>query len=65
MTTPPIQSDDFKDHLFNLTKQHAEKWGWVGRPGYSGPMNTGAWSPSELNMFVLGLGTTLAENEND
>jgi hypothetical protein len=51
--------------LFNLTKQHAEKWGWVGRPGYSGPMNTGAWSPSELNMFVLGLGTTLAENEND
>ena len=42
MTTPPIQSDDFKDHLFNLTKQHAEKWGWVGRPGYSGPMNTGA-----------------------
>jgi ribosomal-protein-alanine acetyltransferase len=42
MTTPLIQSDDFKDHLFNLTKQHAEKWGWVGRPGYSGPMNTGA-----------------------
>ena len=42
MTTPPIQNDDFKDHLFNLTKQHAEKWGWVGRPGYSGPMNTGA-----------------------
>ena len=36
MTTPPIQSDDFKDHLLNLTKQHAEKWGWAVRPGYLG-----------------------------
>ena len=36
MTTPPIQSDDFKDHLFSLTQQHAEKWGWAVRPGYSG-----------------------------
>ena len=36
MTTPPIQSDDFKDHLFNLTQQHAEKWGSAIRPGYSG-----------------------------
>ena len=34
MTTPPIQSDDFKDHLLNLTKQHAEKWGRAVRPGY-------------------------------
>ena len=36
MTTPPIQSDDFKDHLLSLTKQHAEKWGWAVRPGYLG-----------------------------
>ena len=36
MTTPPIQSDDFKDHLFNLTQQHAEKWGRAAPLGYSG-----------------------------
>ena len=36
MTTPPIQNDDFKDHLFNLTQQHAEKWGSAARMGYSG-----------------------------
>jgi len=36
MTTPPIQSDDFKDHLFSLTQQHVEKWGSSMRPGYSG-----------------------------
>jgi ribosomal-protein-alanine N-acetyltransferase len=37
MTTPPIQSDDYRNQFTKLIEQHAEKWGWVSRPGYSGP----------------------------
>ena len=37
MTTPPVQSDDFQAHFTRLVEQHAAKWGWVARPGYSGP----------------------------
>jgi len=37
MTTPPIQTDDYQDQFTTLIEQHAEKWGWVSRPGYSGP----------------------------
>ncbi len=37
MTTPPVQSDDYQVHFARLIEQHAEKWGWVARPGYSGP----------------------------
>tara|TARA_Y100000588_G_scaffold371938_1_gene443918 strand:+ start:4715 stop:5512 length:798 start_codon:yes stop_codon:yes gene_type:complete len=33
MTTPPIQSDDFRVHLSNLTRQHDEKWGCPPRRG--------------------------------
>lgn len=37
MTTPPVQSDDYQAHFTRLVEQHAEKWGWVARPGFSGP----------------------------
>jgi [ribosomal protein S18]-alanine N-acetyltransferase len=37
MTTPPIQSDDYQNQFTKLVEQHAEKWGWVSRPGYAGP----------------------------
>lgn len=37
MTTPPMNSDDYQAHFTQLVAQHAEKWGWVERPGYSGP----------------------------
>ena len=37
MTTPPVRSDDYQAHFTRLIEQHAEKWGWVSRPGYSGP----------------------------
>jgi ribosomal-protein-alanine N-acetyltransferase len=37
MTTPPIQTDDYQNQFTTLIEQHAEKWGWVSRPGYSGP----------------------------
>jgi ribosomal-protein-alanine N-acetyltransferase len=37
MTTPPVQSDDFQSHFTRLVEQHADKWGWVERPGYGGP----------------------------
>lgn len=37
MTTPPIQSDDFQSQFTKLIDQHAEKWGWVPRPGFNGP----------------------------
>jgi len=37
MTTPPVQGDDYQAHFTRLVEQHAEKWGWVERPGYSGP----------------------------
>ena len=37
MTTPPIQNDDYQNQFTKLKEQHAEKWGWVSRPGYSGP----------------------------
>jgi len=37
MTTPPIQSDDYQDQFTGLVEQHAEKWGWVSRPGFAAP----------------------------
>ena len=37
MTTPPIQTDDYQNQFNKLVEQHAEKWGWVSRPGYAGP----------------------------
>jgi ribosomal-protein-alanine N-acetyltransferase len=37
MTTPPIQHEDYKKQFDKLLEQHADKWGWVLRPGYSGP----------------------------
>jgi len=37
MTTPPIQTDDYQNQFTKLVEQHAEKWGWVSRPGYAGP----------------------------
>ena len=37
MTTPPVLSDDYQAHFTSMVEQHAEKWGWVARPGYSGP----------------------------
>ncbi|MCZ6539968.1 MAG: ribosomal protein S18-alanine N-acetyltransferase [Chloroflexi bacterium] len=37
MTTPPVRSDDYQAHFTRLVERHAEKWGWVARPGYSGP----------------------------
>ena len=37
MTTPPMNSDDYQAHFTQLVAQHAEKWGWVERQGYSGP----------------------------
>jgi [ribosomal protein S18]-alanine N-acetyltransferase len=37
MTTPPIQHEDYKKQFDSLLEQHADKWGWVLRPGYSGP----------------------------
>ncbi|HIK89567.1 MAG TPA: ribosomal-protein-alanine N-acetyltransferase [Dehalococcoidia bacterium] len=36
MTTPPIQHDDFQTQFASLVEQHADKWGWVSRPGFSG-----------------------------
>jgi ribosomal-protein-alanine N-acetyltransferase len=36
MTTPPIQHDNFQGQFASLVEQHAEKWGWVSRPGFSG-----------------------------
>jgi ribosomal-protein-alanine acetyltransferase len=37
MTTPPIQHDDYQTQFKALVEQHAEKWGWVKRPGFDGP----------------------------
>ena len=37
MTTPPIQADDYQNQFSALVEQHAERWGWVSRPGYAGP----------------------------
>ena len=37
MTTPPIESDDYQNQFVSLVEQHAEKWGWVARPGFAGP----------------------------
>lgn len=37
MTTPPIQTDDYQHQFTELVEQHAEKWGWVSRPGFVGP----------------------------
>ena len=37
MTTPPIQADDYQNLFTKLVEQHAERWGWVSRPGYAGP----------------------------
>ncbi len=37
MTTPPLKSDDYQRNFTNLVTKHAEKWGWVARPGYDGP----------------------------
>jgi ribosomal-protein-alanine N-acetyltransferase len=45
MTTPPIQSDDYQSQFTTLVEQHADKWGWVSRPGFSAPED---WEPSEI-----------------
>lgn len=37
MTTPPIQSDDYQKQFTELVEQHANKWGWVSRPGFAAP----------------------------
>lgn len=37
MTTSPIQSDDYSSMFSRLVEQHAERWGWVPRPGFAGP----------------------------
>ncbi len=37
MTTPQIQSDDYQNQFTGLVEQHAEKWGWVSRPGFVAP----------------------------
>jgi [ribosomal protein S18]-alanine N-acetyltransferase len=37
MTTSPIQSDDYQNQFTELVEQHAEKWGWVSRPGFVPP----------------------------
>ena len=37
MTTPPIQSDDYQKMFTGLIEQHADKWGWVSRPGFAAP----------------------------
>jgi|GEM_PF-25747 ribosomal-protein-alanine N-acetyltransferase len=45
MTTPPIQSDDYQSQFTTLVEQHADKWGWVSRPGFSAPED---WEPDEI-----------------
>ncbi|MBN4064393.1 ribosomal protein S18-alanine N-acetyltransferase [Dehalococcoides mccartyi] len=37
MTTPPIRSDDYQNLFRGRVDQHSARWGWVSRPGYSGP----------------------------
>jgi len=37
MTTPPIQSDDYQKQFTELVEQHADRWGWVSRPGFAAP----------------------------
>ena len=37
MSTPPVKSDDYRAHFTRLVELHAEKWGWVERPGYGEP----------------------------
>ena len=37
MTTPPIQSDDYQKQFTGLVEHHAERWGWVSRPGFAAP----------------------------
>ncbi|MBC8453042.1 MAG: ribosomal protein S18-alanine N-acetyltransferase [Chloroflexi bacterium] len=37
MTTPPIKSDDYQSQFSGLVDQHADRWGWVSRPGFSEP----------------------------
>jgi len=37
MTTPPIHTNDYQNRFARLVEQHAERWGWVSRPGYAGP----------------------------
>ncbi len=34
MTTPPIQSEDYRKQFATLVERHADKWGCVSRPGY-------------------------------
>jgi ribosomal-protein-alanine N-acetyltransferase len=47
MTTPPIQHDDFQTQFASLVEQHADKWGWVSRPGYSGSEHANSEEPEE------------------
>ena len=37
MTTPSIQSEDYQSQFTGLVEQHAERWGWVSRPGFVAP----------------------------
>jgi ribosomal-protein-alanine N-acetyltransferase len=39
MTTPPIQSDDYQNQFAELVDHHADRWGWVSRPGFSDPVD--------------------------
>ncbi|MBT3994555.1 MAG: ribosomal protein S18-alanine N-acetyltransferase [Chloroflexi bacterium] len=45
MTTPPIQSDDYQSQFTTLVEHHADKWGWVSRPGFSAPEG---WEADEI-----------------
>lgn len=47
MTTPPIQHDDFQTQFASLVEQHADKWGWVSLPGYSGSEHANSEEPEE------------------
>lgn len=49
MTTPPVRSDDYQRHFKRLVEQHAEKWGWVERPGYNGPEEPEDEDPEDEN----------------
>jgi ribosomal-protein-alanine N-acetyltransferase len=39
MTTPPIQSDAYQKQFSELVDHHADRWGWVSRPGFSEPLD--------------------------
>ena len=60
MTTPPIQSDDYQSQFTTLVEQHADKLGWVSRPGFLAPEG---WESVEVEESTVAASNDLPEAE--